>query len=222
MYCYDFKSLFPKYNMTYERDNVTIRELDQKAKVKSITWQNSCFQNFDTHIAKDMTSFFQAAKASNLFYDDCDGLIMFNEEGQKYMFFNELKSNFDSRDIYHARNQIISTYLKFNLLFHFLQGYDPSQFIVKGFIVSLPPNKDYLRDLHKQTFVPNGLSRAEAVFTYNLCYNEKQKCEIKPSDCFEITHLPLADRGIFKKMEIYHIDVNPLSSSITLDVKDFI
>lgn len=222
MYCQDFNKLFSKYNMTYEKNSVTINETTNEAKVKSITWQNSCFQNFDTHLAKDMTSFFQIAKASDLFYDDCDGLILFNEDGQKYMFFNELKSTFDSREIYHARNQLISTYLKFNLLFHLLQGYDPNDYIVKGFIFSLPADKNTIRDLYKETFLPKGRRRAEATFTCDLCYNKLQKCEIEPVDCYEIKSQPIADRGIFRKMEIYHIDVKPPSDSITLDVKDFI
>lgn len=131
MYCDDFNHTFPKYVMNYSKDGVTIIESSPSAKVKSVTWNGCGIQNFDTHIVKDMTSFFRIARASNILYDDSDGFFLFNVEGQKYMFINELKSTFDTREIYHARNQIVSTFIKMNMLLNLFQGYNPDDFIIR-------------------------------------------------------------------------------------------
>ena len=57
-----------------------------------------------------MTSFFQIAGLENIFYYDCDGFMTFGKDGQKYIFFSELKSNFGYVDIYVTKGQIISSF----------------------------------------------------------------------------------------------------------------
>lgn len=223
MYCDDFNKVFPKYSMEYGQQ-ATISESETNAKVKKVYWNGSTFQVFDTAIVKDLSGFFRIAKADDIFYKDCDGFFLLNENnGQKYMILTELKSTFDSSDIYKARNQILSSYIKFNLLLHLFQGYRPEDFIIKGFIVSKPFKKNYIRDLYKQTFLPkaNRLNK-ESTFVLNLCNNASQSCILKPSDFEELKDIPIASPGIFKEIEFRHIDVENENGEIALNIKDFL
>ena len=78
MTCDDLKKLFPVYVSTdYFRGSLTIRETDLQAKVKEVVWTNSDFQNIEQKIVKDMTSFFQMTGAEDIFYHDCDGIMIF-------------------------------------------------------------------------------------------------------------------------------------------------
>lgn len=223
MICDDLKVLFPKYtSMSYHRDSLTIKEDGHEAKIREVVWTNSDFQNIDQLIVKDFTSFFQTAGAAGLFYDDCDNIMMFEKDGQKYLVFSELKSNFDSQDVYHAKDQIISSYLKINLLLNLIPNYKTEDFIVKGFIFSYPPDQEYLRELYrKQMFKPGSKYKAEAEFILDLCY-QSTSTTLTPLSCHKLKGLPLGERGIFQKMEIHHIQVPKGESSITLDVQQYI
>ena len=97
-FCDDLKVLFPKYSMEYCKGAVSITENSSSAKVKELIWSNSNFHKIDSTIVKDMKSFFETAKSSDIFFLDCDGIVIFEKEGRKYMFFSELKSSFDTSE----------------------------------------------------------------------------------------------------------------------------
>ena len=223
-FCSDLNSIFPKYSMEYSNKDISIKETSSQSKVKELIWSNSCFQYIDPTIVKDLTSFFQKANSSDIFHNDCDGITILEENGKKYLFLSELKSTFDSSDVFHAREQIISSYIKINMVMHLLRCYNKDDFIAKGFIVGLPPNKDYLRDLHKEQFLDcNNQYNAESKFVLDLCYgNKEKKITLSPNDCHKLKKLPLGDKCLFNEMEFYYIEVPAGCNSIKLDVHNYI
>lgn len=223
MTCEDLRKLFPIYVSTdYSRRSLTIKEADLQAKVKEVIWTNSDFQNIEQKIVKDMTSFFQLAGAEDIFHHDCDGIMIFEENGQKYMFLSELKSTFDSGDIYHAKDQIISSYLKINILLNLLPNYKTEDYIVKGFIFSYPPNPSYIYDLNRaRNFPKKSKYKTESEFILDICHFGTST-KLTPLSCHKLKGLPLGDRGVFQEIEIYHIQVPKDDSSITLNVQDYI
>lgn len=222
-FCDDLKVLFPKYSMEYCKETVSVKENSSTAKVKELIWFNSDFHKIDSTIVKDMKSFFEKAQSSDIFYLDCDGIVIFEKEGKKYMFFSELKSTFDTSDIFHAKDQIISSYIKINMLMHLLRCYNCDDFVIKGFIVCLPPKQEFLRDLYRQQFLkPGSRYQADAEFALNLCYYKDKKTTLVPTDCFKLKGLPLGSTGIFRKMEFHYVEVPEGASSITLDVEKYI
>lgn len=224
-FCDDLKVLFPNYVMEYHKGSISVKEKSASAKVREVVWCNADFQYIDPTIVKDMTSFFQKSGAPDIFHADCDGIMIFEgNDGRKYMFFSELKSSFDSSDIFYAKDQIISSYLKINLIMHLLRCYNPDDFIVKGFIMCLPPDRNYLRDLYKQQFTkPGSKYSTEADFTLDLCYNkEKQRVLLTPSDCHKLKGLPLGNTGIFRNIEFHYIEVPKGCSTITLDIAQYL
>ena len=223
-FCDDLKTLFPMYAMEYHRGCVSIKEQSQSAKVKEIIWRNSDFQYIDSAIVKNMSSFFRQSSASDIFCLDCDGIMLFEDaDGRKYMFFSELKSTFDTSDIFHAKDQIISSYLKINMIMHLLRCYNSDDFIVKGFIICLPPNKNYLRDLSKQQMLNRKSKyKTEAEFTIDLCCTKEKKTVLEPLDCHKLRGLPLGNTGIFKNIEFHYIEVPNGCSSIEIDVNSYL
>lgn len=222
--CDDLRRLFPKYVSThYERDSVTIREREKAAKVRNVVWTNSCFQHIDPSITKDQSDFFRQANSSEIFHLDCDGITLFEANGRKYMFLSELKSTFDSGDIYHAKNQILSSFLKINMLMHLTIGYRIEDYIVKGFIFSRPFKKSYMIDLYRAQFTsPKRKYTTEAQFILDLCYHGHSRTTLTPNNVYELKGLPLGERGIFRKIEMHHIAVPEGTDSIALDVNNYL
>ncbi len=218
--------LLPKYrqNTCLKNNNATIVESDRGAKVKSVTWYNSDFQVIDPVIAKDMTSFFQQSDSPKIFHEDCDGIMIFEKDGKKYLFLTELKSTFDSSDIFHASTQLVSSYLKINMLLHLLPCYRCEDFIVKGFIVSHEPNPSYIRDLQKAMFLPKRSKyKTDAEFVTDLLIRgRKFSTTVQPTDYHELKGLPLGERGIFSSMEIHYIPISDKQPSISIDALEYI
>lgn len=209
--------------MEYCKGRVSVKEDSSTAKVQELIWSNSDFHKIDSTIVKDMKSFFTAAGSSDIFYLDCDGIMIFEKEGRKFMFFSELKSSFDTSDIYHAKDQIISSYLKINLVMHLLPCYNCDDFVIKGFIACRPPKREFLRDLYRQQLLkPGSKYKTEAEFVIDLCYYKAKKTTLVPTDCFKLKGLPLGNTGVFKKIEFNYVEVPDGTSSITLDVNNYL
>lgn len=219
----NLKTLFPNYQMEYFPNSVLITEKSSTAKIKGLKWINSYFQNIDTKVVKDLTSFFQGCGAPEVFNWDCDGIIIFEEDGCKYVFLSELKSSFSSQDLYHAKDQLISSYIKLNMILHLLPGYRKQDYVFKAFIAILPPNMNYIRDLHKQLLCNRGSKyKTEAEFTDEL-YSSSGKClKLRATECDKLKQLPLGDNCLFNELEFYLIEVPHNNSSISVDVHNYI
>lgn len=225
MFCDDLKKLLPVYqNICYVKGSYTIHEPSADSKVKEITWDNANFQIFNADIAKDLTGFFQSAKSGDIFWLNCDGVFLVQGDSKKYLFLCELKSTFDSSDIYHASNQITSTYIKLSMILNLLPNFRKDEVIVKGFIISRPPNKSYLRDLHKQSMMGNKSKfTTEAEFCYDLCYNNgEHSYEMNFKQCHQFKDIPLGLETIVDRIEFHYIPVEAPNTSITVDVKQYV
>lgn len=216
-----FKSVAPKYCYKEHKNFVDIHEHDAGATLKKLRWQDSDFFHMDHQLAKDLTSFFQMAKSPKVFNHDCDGVILFEHDGKKYMFLNELKSGFDTGKILEAKEQIVSTFLKTNMLLHLFSCYKLEDYTVKGFIVSRPPKKDFKINCYQMSMVNNKKGR-EYDLTRKLVYCKDKCFKFRPCDINCIAGLPLGDRGIFKSIELHYIEVKESHSETTLSVIDYI
>ncbi|GHT39918.1 hypothetical protein FACS189437_04670 [Bacteroidia bacterium] len=217
----DLKNLFPKYDMHYGRRVVSIWEKDANAKVNEVKWINSDFDYIDTEIVKDLTSFFRLSQSHEIFHKDCDGIIVLEENGKKYIFLSELKSSFDTSDLYSAMHQIISSYIKINMVLHLLINYRNSDYIFKAFIISLPPQRDYISTLHKQLMLPSSSQfKVDADFSAELYVHKKVK--LKATECEKLKGLQLGSNCLFKDLEFYYIDVPHGQNSITLDALSYL
>ena len=210
----------PQYTCSYCKDEVEIRETSPSAKVKIVKWKNSCFHNLDCGMVKDLTGFFDNS-TPDILRHDCDGIITFEEDGQKYMFLIEMKSTFCTSDLYKASLQIISSYIKVNVILNMMRSYTKDDYVVKGFIFTLPAKKSFLFDHHKQMmFKPKNRYKTEAEFCDELCCCQEKKMTLYQTECDALRDLPFSNNVLFNSIEFHHIEVS--DNSIELDVHDFI
>ena len=215
----DLNTLLPQYSCSYCHNAVSVIETSSTAKIREVRWTNSCFHTIDCKIIKNLKSFF--GSSPEILHYDCDGIITFEEDGKKYMFLSELKSTFDTSDIYKAYKQIISSYIKVNVILNMSRCYNKEEYVVKGFIFSKPADKDYLMDLSKmQQFNPRHRHRTEAELCNDVCCSRERKTKIHTNECNELKGLPLSERVLFDEMEIHFVEVS--SDSIELDVHSYI
>ena len=216
----------PNYSKAVCRGYVEICEQninDGQLQVEKVTWTGADFQHMDHQLSKDMKSFFDLAGSPDVFRKDCDGVVLFEDDGKKYMFLTELKSNFATEVLLKAKTQIVSSFLKTNMLLHLSACYRLEDFIIKGFIVGYPPRRDFLMDLHRQSMVSKNKKEHEYSLARKLWFNNPaHSITLKPTDFLCLKHLPLGDRGIFPKIDLHYIPVNPPDREISLSVRNFI
>lgn len=230
MAVYDFLSkVLPAYATPIKRGKVDITEREASATIKCVTWINSDFYHFNHQLSKDLKEFFDKfAHSPEIFWKDCDGIILFEHDGKKYMFLTELKSGFDTGGIYKAKRQIISSFLKTNALLHMSSCYRLEEYIIKGFIISHPPKKDFLVPLKDASRLPDNKINEDFKFAIKLLLDDKKhkltdaehRTIMSPIDCSCLKGLPLGERGIFKKIKFIHISVP--EGSIILDVNKYL
>lgn len=227
----DFVSnILPKYYAPVHQGSVNIMEHDSGASVKRVTWINSDFFHLTHDLAKDMKPFFEGANSPEIFRKDCDGIIFFEKEGKKYMFLTELKSKFDSSQLFKAKTQIISSFIKANMLFHLSPCYRIEEYIIKGFIVSHAPTSEFIVNLRKADMLPYNRIKPDMSLALKLFLKDNihrptdnvHKALLTPVQCSCLSGLRLGDRGIFPRIELYHISVPEGNDSVTLNIDDYI
>lgn len=214
----------PKYAAQEYKGQVDVLEHDAGAAVRKVTWTSADFSHFDHSLAKDMTSFFQIAKSPDIFHLDCDGVVMFENNGKKYMFLTELKSKFATQTLYHAKTQIISSFLKTNMFLHLSNCYKLEDYTIKGFIVGYAPAPDFTINMHKGSMLPG---KSQKYREFQLAHrlfirNRLQKIILKPTDFLCLKGMPIGERGIFPEIELHYITMPDGSSEITLDANAYL
>lgn len=219
----DLKTFFPKYKHSYNQGSTTILEGDAKATIKKLTFTNSDFHFVDTEMIKDCSSIFKSGSKNNsstheIFFKDCDGIVLFEDGGKKYFFLAELKSSFATGELYKAMHQIISSYIKSNMLMNLLATYSREDYIFEAFITSHPPKKDYLRDLYKAK--QSSKYKNEAEFAAEL-YKGKE-IKIKACECEKLEDFNFGDKCLFSSLRFHFVEVPVGTDSITVDVNRYI
>lgn len=205
-----------------------ILERDKGATFTSVDWTNGYFMTFDPTIAKDMTSFFSKYKAPEVFRKDCDGVMIFEENDKRYLFLTELKSSFDTTRVCEAKTQLLSSYLKINMLLNLTQGWKNEGTIVKGFIVSPAPNKDkraeWKRDARAAANSSKRFDYSDKIFCGKLlnCIDQKKPMLLHGYDSHHLAPCRLGERGIFPEMELHYVEVPAGQTSLTLDARQYL
>lgn len=161
----------PKYTSDLCKGSVDILEHDAGALIRKVVWKDADFQHMDHQLAQDMKSFFDLAGSPEVFMKNCDGIVLFEVDGKKYMFLTELKSNFSTENLLKAKVQIISSFIKTNMLLHLSACYRLEDYIIKGFIVSYPPKRDFVINMHKGSMLSNKSKEREFDFAKRLLIN---------------------------------------------------
>lgn len=163
--------------------------------------------SFVTHSTKSSNKL-SDNKTTHILGLDCDGILLFEKDGRKYMLICELKSKPDDKqDILKARKQIVGSYIKMNALMGTLSGVKTSEYIPIGLIVSFLPMSSTINALSKAKDEES--SFLTLLFKKNkVDFNKLVLNSIfKP---FETTDISIYFCGVPNRQRTYSIDINTI------------
>lgn len=163
---------------------------------------------FPRDLACLASSFPKKANHNGVLLKDCDGIVIFEKNGEKYILFCELKSSFFLDDIAQAKNQLIGSSVKMKGILSTLQGFNTDDYNYIGLIVSFEPTQEQLTNISKN-------DDARASFAISL--NSNKYYSMSADKCNRYFH-PLAV-GCFN---IFYISVPNHYTKYTVDVNTFL
>lgn len=138
---------------------------------------------------------------------DCDKVILFERDGQKYILFCELKSTFSPDEIAHAKDQIVGSWIKMRSLFQTLQNVNIDEYKPIGLIASFMPTDEILSMVSKN-------EDRKSSFAITLNANRKYSMPANKTNKYyhplvvgdiDLFYLPVPDR-----LKTYTVDVNKI------------
>lgn len=226
------QGIFPATHekMVWFADKHTVTETGKKATFTQLTWTNARFLVIDAALAKSLRGFFEDNKSVSLFYDDCDSLMLFEHAGQRYFYASEMKSSFDTTRIAHAKEQLISSILKLNMLLNLTQYWQIEKTKVKAFIIAPCPKDpelidEWIRDWQKKEHGDRRVkSNPVTIFCGKLLWHWRKgkPLLITPTNSFHLGPCKIGERGFPSCMELRFIDLPAGASTLTLDALSFI
>lgn len=139
---------------------------------------------------------------------DCDQVVLFEHNGQKYILLCELKSSYTCDNIAHAKDQIVGSSVKMRSLLSFLQGFDKSEYKIIGLIVSFEPTEEQITNITKN-------EGSKSAFAIRLQADKKY---IMPAAKTNRFFKPLEVGDI----DLYHVAVPGRKTTYTIDISTLI
>lgn len=226
------RGIFP---ITHEKivwftDRHTVIETGKNATFTELIWTNARFLVINADLAKGLKGFFERNKSVRLFHDDCDSLMLFEYGSERFFYASEMKSSFNTTEIAHAKEQLISSILKINMLLNLTQYWQIEKTKVKAFIIAPAPTDselidEWIRDWQKKEHGnPRVKSNPVTIFCGKLLWHWRKgkPLLITPTNSFHLGPCKIGERGFPSCMELRFIDLPAGSSTITLDALSFI
>lgn len=163
---------------------------------------------FPHDLAEKSSSFPKIAKHNSFLLKDCDGIVLFEKNGQKYILFCELKSSYKLEDIVKAKDQLVGSFVKFKGLLSCIQGYKQEEFKPIGIIVSFEPTQEQLTSISKIQDIRS---------SFALILNSNRFYPISEDKCNQY-FCPLA----VGNFDIYYIAVPNRQTSFSIDINTII
>ena len=147
----NFNQIYPGCASTEFKGGCSIMEPENIGTEKFQEIKLNCFDGFQFphELAQKLSSFPDMANHVGVLHNDCDGILLFEKNGQKYILFCELKSSYILDNIVKAKNQLIGSFVKFKSLLSTLQGYESDKYKPIGLIVSFEPTQEQLTNISK-------------------------------------------------------------------------
>lgn len=191
----EWNLIFQNHKLNTKTNSISIVENDPGSKFKKLTININKALDIPT---RDFSQFDLFEGLSN---QNCDGgVISKNDDGTFDIVFIELKSGFDSDKLCEAKNQIIESYIKMNILMSTIPLYN--NIIIRnryGIIVSLEP------DVKKINWIDKMLQSSESSWGKYSCSLTLYKRSLKNSPAFLPTNNTKFSSNIIpKNIDIYY------------------
>lgn len=202
----NFDQTYPNYASTKFVGSCSIKEPNNFGTNKFYEIQLNSLNGFQFphDLAEKTSSFPKIANHNGFLIKDCDGILLFEKNGQKYILFCELKSSYILEDIVKAKNQLVGSFVKFKGLLSCIQGYEQKDYKPIGLIVSFEPTQEQLTNISK-------IQDNRSSFAISL---NRNRYYIMPADKCDKFFCPLAV-GCF---EIYYVAVPDHKTTFSIDI----
>lgn len=144
----EFNLLYPHYAAFPFTSECVVEEPAQNAFNRLIVTDCSGYV-FPRSLAGDTLSFYSKAASRDPMRFNSDGIFLTEIDGRWCLFVCELKSSFDTKQIAHAKEQIVGTLLRLKAQMSILQAKPNWEY--HGVIVSYEPSEMQLTNVNKLT-----------------------------------------------------------------------
>lgn len=206
----NFNQIYPGCASTKFTGGCSIMEPDNIGTNKFQEIQLNSFDGFQFphDLAGKSSSFPSIAKHDGILLKECDGIVLFEKSGQKYILFCELKSSYFLDDIVKAKEQLVGSFVKFKGLLSSIQGYKLDEYKPIGLIVSFEPTQEQLTNISK-------IQDKRSSFAIEL--NSKKFYPMPANKCDHF-FCPLA----VGNFDIYYVAVPNRQTSFSVDINTII
>ncbi len=204
----EFNQLYQKFAVTPLDGSCEIVEIAPASPrdFKKLTISGVEGYVFPREFAGASTSFYSKASCQDPMTFNCDGMFFSEFEGRKCMFACELKSNFATQQLFHAREQVIGSLLRLKAQLSILQT--KPEWELHGVVVSYAPTIAQLTGVNK-------LDGNEARFSRQLC--SRHHLDIKGAKASSF-YRPLA----IPDFTIHYVAVPDFQTEYSIDLQTLI
>lgn len=213
----NFGKAYPVFSPDYFTDSCKVEETENVGTeaFRELTLTGFDGYGFPHNLVAHTVSFAERAQNnlltsgnhSDVMRLNCDKVVLFELEGQKYILFCELKSTFSADVIVHAKDQIVGSLVKIRSLFHTLQGVILDEYKPIGLIVSFQPTDEQISVLSKNEDMKSAFAvRLNADRKYNMPeVNTNRYFHPLNVGTIDFYYLPVPGR-----QKTYSVDINTI------------
>lgn len=224
----DLTGVFSKdwFRFEYKGGIIKIEETEKQATVKGVELEfhgqainihKGIFEKTDFLFKRDE----DVQEKMHKLQHSCDGVLIIEQQGQKYLVFIELKSDYTSGNIRKAEIQLCASYLRIMALLNCMEDFQPDEYRKCGIIVSHPLNQEKLNLILKKRNSKMKLTRFEK---QSLSFASKYPKGGFPMDknYSLLGKLPIADCLRFDSLPTFHFNVNKDSGTGRFALNDIL
>ena len=146
----NFNKAFPNCQMSYVSQSSSVIEQsnEDNGKFRELELININGYSFCDDFAGKLTSFANIS-GNDCLLKNCDGIHIFEHNGEKYLMLSELKSSYNTESVFKAKEQLIGSSLNLMAVLHMLQGFDAKDYHIFGVIAAYKPSDEVLSAISK-------------------------------------------------------------------------
>ncbi len=165
--------------------------------------QDHTIWSINKSVLNDMNKFISSDSGKVYLSHECDGILICDYNGKKYLVIIELKSSYTVANIKKARLQLQASYVKIMSILNMLDGCSIDDFECCCFIVSLEPDTETISHFRKKALLLGDKYCIEK-FCLKLVKSNDKKVLLERKFS-EIIKLKINSKLIFNILPIYHV-----------------
>lgn len=213
----NFDKAYPAFSPEYFTDSCKVEEPENadKEAFRELTLTGFDGYSFPHNLVAQTVSFAKQAQKKlikpgnhcDVMRLNCDKVVLFELEEQKYMLFCELKSTFSTGEIVHAKDQIVGSLVKIRSLFHTLQGVKLDEYKPIGLIVSFQPTDEQINALSKNEDMKSAFA---VMLNADRKYNMPEKNTNRYFHPLNVGTIDFYYLPVPERQKTYSVDINTI------------